>query len=257
MPRGVPSAEGARDSIRSDPRGAAVKEGRRVTIEAAPAPIDIDLSRTAALVIDMQNDFGSKGGMFERAGIDIAPIRATIAPTRLVLGALRACGVPIVYVKMGYRPDLSDLGSPGSPNRERHLKLSVGCEVAAPNGEPSRILVRDTWNTNVIDELEPERGDLELYKTRFSGFHGTELDAVLRRRGVEFLIVSGCTTSVCVESTIRDAMFLDYSCLLLSDCAAEPVGSDLPRTNHQASLLVLQALFGWVSDSGALLRVLS
>jgi len=231
-------------------------ETRRVTIEATPGSLTIDLSETAVLVVDMQNDFGSKGGMFERAGIDIAAIRAAIAPTARALAALRASGVPIIYLKMGFRPDLSDLGPPGSPNRERHLQVSVGSEVAAPNGQKSRILIRDTWNTRVIDELKPEPGDLELYKTRFSGFHATELDAILKSRGVEWLIVTGCTTSVCVESTIRDAMFLDYSCVLLSDCTAEPIGSAFPRTNHEASLLVLQSLFGWVSDSDALLRAL-
>lgn len=232
-------------------------DARRVTIDAKPANVTIDLSRAAVLVVDMQNDFGSKGGMFERAGIDIAPIRAVIVPTARAIAALRECGVPIIYLKMGYRSDLSDLGPPGSPNRERHLQMSVGHEVAAPNGTPSRILVRDTWNTSVIDELKPEAGDVELYKTRFSGFHGTELDAILKRRGVRSLVVTGCTTSVCVESTIRDAMFLDYSCILLSDCCAEPIGADLPRTNQEASLLLVQALFGSVSDSNALIRGLS
>jgi ureidoacrylate peracid hydrolase len=87
-------------------------ETRRVTIEAAPQPACIDLSKSAALVIDMQNDFGSTGGMFQRAGIDIAAIRAAIAPTSRAIGALRACGVPVVYLKMGFRPDLSDLGPP-------------------------------------------------------------------------------------------------------------------------------------------------
>lgn len=202
---------------------------RQVTIEAKPGPLTIDLSKAAARVVDSQNDFRSKGGTFDRAGIDMTPIRATIAPTVRALAALRACGVPTIYVTMGYRPDLSDLGSPDSPNRERNLQFSVGGEVIAPNGQKSRIRVRDPWNTNAIDELKPEPGDLELYKTRFGGFHATELDA----------------------------MFLDYSCVLLSDCAAEPVGSDLARTNHEASLLVIQVLFGCVSDSNALLRGLA
>lgn len=228
----------------------------RITLEARPGPMTLELSKTAALVIDMQNDFGAKGGMFERAGIDIAPIRSVIAPVSRTLAALRGRGVPVIYLKMAYRPDLSDLGKPGSPNRERHLRMSVGSEVVAPDGSSSRILVRDTWNTRVIDELEPKLGDIELYKTRFSGFHATELDAILTSRGVESLIVMGCTTSVCVESTIRDAMFLDYSCVLLGDCCAEPIGADLSRTNHEASLLVLQALFCWLSDSNTLARAL-
>ena len=95
----------------------------------------------------------------------------------------------------------------------------------------------------------PEPGDVVLYKSRFSGFYRTDLDRVLQERGITTLIVTGCTTSVCVESTIRDAMFRDYRCLLLEDCTAEPVGQGLPRSNHDASLLVLQILFGWVSQS--------
>jgi ureidoacrylate peracid hydrolase len=109
----------------------------------------------------------------------------------------------------------------------------------------------------VIDELKPQPNDLVLGKNRFSGFHGTELDAVLRSRGVNWLIVTGVSTSVCVESTIRDAMFRDYSCVLLADCTAEPIGSDLPRTNHEATLFLTQVLFGWVSTSDAFLQALA
>jgi ureidoacrylate peracid hydrolase len=158
---------------------------------------------------------------------------------------------------MGYQDDLSDLGRAGSPNRERHLSVfSVGAQVAAPDGRSSRVLIRDTWNTDLLDELEPETADLVIYKNRFSGFHDTELDAILRSRGVNWLIVTGVSTSVCVESTIRDAMFRDYSCVLLADCTAEPIGSELPRTNHEASLLLIQALFGWVSSSTEFIRAL-
>ena len=95
-----------------------------------------------------------------------------------------------------------------------------------------------------------------LYKTRYSGFYNTELEAVLNRKGIEYLVVTGCTTSVCVESTIRDAMFRDFSCLLLEDCTGEPIGFEFSRSNHDASLLLIQALFGWVSDSQCLLTAL-
>ena len=81
------------------------------------------------------------------------------------------------------------------------------------------------------------------------GFYQTNLDAILKQLEIKFLIVTGCTTSVCVESTVRDAMFRDYSCVLLADCMGEPIGYGLPRSNHEASLLVIQTLFGWVSDS--------
>ena len=124
--------------------------------------------------------------------------------------------------------------------------------MLAPDGTEGRILIRDTWNTEIVDGLKPQPGDIILYKTRFSGFYQTGLDNILRTLNARHLVVTGCTTSVCVESTVRDAMFRDYSCLLLEDCMAEPignVGNNSTRSNHEASLLVIQALFGWVSRS--------
>jgi ureidoacrylate peracid hydrolase len=218
-------------------------------IEAQPAPITIDLARTVLIVVDMQNDFASKGGMLDRAGIDISMIRGALAPTVSVISAARKAGIQVVYLKMGYRPDLSDLGASDSPNRIKHLRMRVGETVHAPDGMEGRILIRDTWNTDIVDELRPESGDIVLYKTRYSGFYQTELDAVLKRLDAKYLVITGCTTSVCVESTIRDAMFWDYCCVLLADCTAEPIGYGLPRSNYDASLLVIQALFGWISRS--------
>ena len=107
-----------------------------------------------------------------------------------------------------------------------------------------------------MPELAPEPGDIVLYKHRYSGFYETDLDKVLKSRSIKSLIFTGCTTSVCVESTIRDAMFRDYTCLLLADCTAEPIGYGLARSNHDASLLVVQVLLGWVSDSTRLITAL-
>jgi len=231
--------------------------GRVITIEAQPEPIAIDTAKTAVLVVDMQNDFGAKGGMLDRAGIDLSPIRSAIAPTARVLSAARTTGISIVYLKMGFRADLSDAGPPDSPNRIKHLPLAVGTRMHTPNGAESRILIRDTWNTDILEELAPQPEDTVMYKTRYSGFYQTDLDAVLQRLGVKYLIVTGCTTSVCVESTIRDAMFRDYCCVLLADCTGEPIGAPLARSNHEASLLVIQRVFGWVARSEDLLRVLA
>ncbi len=224
-----------------------------IQINAKPAPIQIDPNKTAVIVVDMQNDFGSRGGMFDRAGIDISGIRAVIEPTARVLDLARRAGMKVIYLKMGYEPDLSDLGTPDAPNRTRHMFLGVGETIYAPDGTESRILVRDNWGTDIVSDLEPQPGDIVLYKTRFSGFYQTALDKILRQQGVKYLVITGCTTSICVESTIRDAMFRDYSCVLLADCAAEPIGNDLPRTNHEASLLSIQTLLGWVSDSETLI----
>lgn len=225
-----------------------------VTLAAKPAPITIDFAKTAMIVVDMQNDFGSKGGMFDRAGVDISPIERVVAPTARALATCRAAGIKIVYLKMGFNADLSDLGPVGSPNHDRHIFFGAGKTIQAPNGSESRVLIRDTWGTDVISELKPQNGDVVMYKHRFSGFFQTGLDATLQKFGVKYLLMTGCTTSVCVESTIRDAAFRDYSCVLLADCAAEPIGNDLPRSNHDASLLVLQTLFAWTSTSEEFIR---
>ena len=229
---------------------ASAGETNLVRIDAKPKPIAINPTQAAVIVVDMENDFVAKGGMFDRAGIDISGAQKAIAPTAKVLAAARQAGMKIIYLKMGYCADLSDLGAPDSVNRTRHLKvMGVGQKIQAPDGRESRILIRDTWGTDIVPELKPESDDIVIYKTRFSGFYQTDLDATLRKLGIKYLIFAGVTTSICVESTVRDAMFRDYLCVLLSDCTSEPIGNDLPRTNYEASLLNTERLFGWVSDS--------
>lgn len=225
-----------------------------IDLNAKPQPTTIDITQTAILVIDMQNDFGTENGMFHRAGIDVSSIRNAINPISQVLDVARPLGIPIIYLKMGFKPDLSDLGSPDSVNRARHLMFGVGESVQAPDGSESRILVRDTWGTNIVDELAPMADDIVVYKHRYSGFYQTNLDEILKQLSVKTLVVTGCTTSVCVESTVRDAMFRDYSCVLLSDCMAEPIGHDFERGNHEATLMLMEMLFAWVSDSNKFIR---
>ncbi len=220
-----------------------------LTIQARPAPVNFDAEHTAVIVVDMQNDFGTPEGMFGRAGIDLTGIQATIEPTRQVLVSARLAGIKVVYLKMAFRADLSDAGPPDAPNWLKHLPMRAGESVTAPDGSPSRFLIRDTWNTEIVAQLSPEPGDTVLYKHRFSGFFETDLDAILKDWGIRNLVFTGCTTSVCVESTIKDAMFRDYHCLLLEDCTAEAIGAGLPRSNHDATVLVVELLVGWVSDS--------
>lgn len=223
---------------------------RVVTMTAQPRPFQIDLQKTAVIVVDMQNDCVSKGGLFDRVGIDITGIQKIVTPIRRTLEVARQSGLPIVYLRMGYRPDLSDIGSEDSPMGAENRRTHVGERMGTPDGREGRFLVRDTWNTEIVDELKPQANDIVLYKTRYSGFYNTDLDAVLKRLGVRTLIMTGCTTSVCVESTIRDATFRDYTPVVLSDCTAEPLGKELARTNHEASLYLVQAApFGLVATS--------
>ena len=207
-----------------------------IEVPARPAPFELDPSTTAVVVVDMQNDFASPGGMFDRAGLPIAGIQAIVPNVRAVLDAARRAGILVAYLKMAFQPDLADSGYPTSPTWLKHAPFHVGAEVTAPNGETSRILIRETWNTEIVDELAPEPGDAVVYKSRFSGFHGPELHEALQARGIQRLIVVGATTSVCVDSTVRDAM-------------AEPIAEDAPRSNHEASLLTFELLFAHVTNT--------
>ena len=221
----------------------------QINLEAKPHPIALDSAKAALIVVDMQNDFGSRGGLFDHAGVDIACIQKVIPAIARTISVARQAGMNVIYLKMGFRPDLSDMGADDAPNRVRHLHFGVGQPMKTPDGKEGHFLVRDTWGTAIVSALTPAPGDIEIWKTRFSGFYETELDATLKRLGAKQLVFTGCTTSICVESTVRDAMFRDYQCVLLRDCMAEPIGNNLSRTNHEASLLSVEMLLGWTANS--------
>jgi len=223
--------------------------GSMVFVEATPASIEVDLAKTAVLVVDMQNDFGAKGGMFDRAGIDISVIQRAVLPTMQVIASARAAGVPVIYVKEEHRADLSDIGTAGSPHWRMCQRLGVGTAMTAPDGRPSRIHVENTWNTEILPELTPLAGDQIVTKRRWSAFYDTELDSQLRRMDAKYLIVTGCTTSMCIESTIRDAAFRDYVCLLPMDCTGQPARHDSNYSGHDASLKIIEMSFGWLCTS--------
>jgi ureidoacrylate peracid hydrolase len=213
-------------------------------INAVPEPVEIDPSRTALVVVDMQNAFGSKGGMFDKGGIDISGIQEAVRPTAAAVEAARRAGIKVVWIKMGFQADLSDLGAEDVPNGFLFLHLGV----------KDGVLARDEWGTDIVEELTPEDGEPVIYKTRFSAFYNTDLDELLRSYGAKHLVITGCTTSICVESTIRDAFFRDYHCILLEDCAAEPMGRNLSRSNHEATVLLVERIFGSVSNSSDFIK---
>jgi len=217
----------------------------RITLDARPEPFTFDPAATAVIAVDLQNDFGSEGGYVHHFGVPLDGARATIVPIGRVLAAARAAGMPVVYTKVEFKRDLSNLGGHDSPTRAR-LGLGEG-----------DYLIEGTWNSDIVAELAPQPGDLIVSKRRYSGFYETNLDELLRARGIRSLVFVGWTTSVCVESTLRDASFRDYGCVVLADCTAETIGRSQVRTNHEASLYVIQAQFGWVAESPALLEALA
>jgi len=215
---------------------------RLVEVPAEPAALSLDLARTALLVIDMQNAFGSPGGMLDLAGVDIRPARDVIANAQLVCDAARRAGLPVIYLTMGYPADQSTAGGADSPNPQKELALCLMRERPELRG---KLLTIGTWDFQVVDELSPRATDTVIVKSRYSGFHGTDLDSVLRGRGIRNLLVVGIASNVCVESTIRDAYFLEYWPVMVAD-ATMPAGA--PEI-HQATLYNVRTFFGWVTTA--------
>lgn len=215
---------------------------RTIELPADPEPISIDLDRTALVVVDMQNAFASKGGMLDLAGIDVQTAQDVIANARLVCEAARRTGIPVIYLTIGYPPDLATAGGPDSPNQQKELALCLMRERPELRG---KLLTFGTWDFEIVEGLTPQAGDTVIVKSRYSGFHGTDLDSVLRSRGIRNLLMVGIASNVCVESTIRDAYFLEYWPVMVAD-ATMPAGS---AEIQRATVYNVQTFFGWVSSA--------
>jgi nicotinamidase-related amidase len=219
-----------------------------ISIEAEPSAVSIDLDRTALVIIDMQRDFLEPGGFGAALGNDVARLRPAIAPCRAVLDAARARGLLIIHTREGHRPDLSD-----APR----LKVERGdpaLRIGAP-GPMGRILVRGEPGHDIIAELSPQAGEPVIDKPGKGAFYQTDLDLMLRNRGIETLLVGGVTTEVCVNTTVREANDRGFGCIVLADCCA----SYFPAF-HAAGLAMIKAqggIFGSVASSQALLGALA
>jgi len=223
---------------------------RLVQIKARPDAVEIDLRRTALIVVDMQNAFASVGGMFDLVGQDVSAARGVIQTIKKLTHAARGANVKVIYLAMTYAPDLSDSGGPDSPNWYKEFGL------AAMNRNPEykgKFLIRGSWDADIVDELKPASGDIVVQKSRYSGFRGTNLDVVLKTLNAKYLIFTGIATNVCVESTLRDSYFLDYWPILVAD-AANNAG---PPITQEATLWNVEALFGWVAASQDVLSALT
>lgn len=210
-------------------------------LPARPEPIAVNVRETALIVVDMQNAYASPGGYLDLAGFDIAGAQAVIERSKETLHVARSAGIPVIYFQNGWDADYVEAGGPGSPNW--HKSNALRAMRARPELQ-GKLLAKGTWDYALVDALKPERGDIVLPKTRYSGFFNSQLDSVLRSRGIRTLVFIGIATNVCVESTLRDAFHLEYFSIVLED-ATHQAGPDFAQ---QAALYNIEKFFGWVSS---------
>jgi ureidoacrylate peracid hydrolase len=213
-------------------------------LPARPEPLMFRPAETALIIVDMQNAYASPGGYIDLAGFDVSGAPPVIEKIKEAASAARAAGMPVIYFQNGWDPDYVEAGGPGSPNWHKSNALKTMRKRPELHG---KLLAKGGWDYELVQGLPPQPGDIIVAKPRYSAFFNTNLDSLLRARGIRSLVFTGIATNVCVESTLRDGFFLEYFGVVLHD-ATHQAG---PAFIKDASLYNIEQFFGWVSSVDA------
>ena len=220
-----------------------------VLLEAEPEPLEIDLQRTAVIIVDMQNAFVSKGGMSDLWGRDISQAQKIIRPIKKISSLVRARGLKVVYIAAWHSADLCQSRGPNSPYWYRGMPTSYR---EHPEWR-DKLVISGTWGAEIVDELKPQEGDIFVGKLKYSAFFGTDLDIILKTHNIKYLLFTGVTTNTCVETSIRDAFNLEYFPILISDGVAHSG----PSFIGEATISNVKHCFGWVTTSENITKTFS
>jgi len=218
-----------------------------LSIPAEPYSFELNTDTCALLIIDMQRDFLEPGGFGEMLGNDVSQLRRTIEPNKRLLEAFRSRGLTVLHTREGHRPDLADL--PPSKKVRGKSKTTIG-----DPGPMGRILIRGEAGHDIISELYPLSHEAVIDKPGKGAFFATDLHAILQNKGITQLIVTGVTTEVCVNTTVREANDRGYECLVPEDC----VGSYFPEFQDMGLRMIKAqgGIFGWVCHSSDIVTAL-
>ena len=222
------------------------RAAKPVMLDAQPVGLELDLGRTAMIVIDMQNAFCAQGGLADLGGADLAPVRAPIGPLNALLAGLRRDNVPIIWLNWGHRADLLNV-PPMAFHAFDQVGIGRGVGDELPGGR-GQVLLKDSWSAAIVEDLEVAPTDIHVDKYRVSGFWDTPLDSILRNLDIRTLLFAGVNLDVCVYHTLADAHFLGYDCVLVEDCC----GTTAPQFCVEATLHNVKKCFGFVCSSTAL-----